>query len=152
MKKPPGLNADYAKTIMKLMSRVNTWVYEKTDGKIGGKFLRGAPVALLTTTGRKSGLERTTPLLYLKEDETIVVVASQGGRDGHPLWYLNLLENPEVKVQIEGDIFLRQARTADPDEKRRIWPKLVEMYQDFDDYQSWTEREIPVVLLEPRAE
>lgn len=150
MQKPPGLNADYAKTIMKLMSRLNTWVYRATNGRIGGKFLRGAPVALLTTIGRKSGLERTTPLLYLRDGDTIVVVASQGGRDEHPLWYLNLRAEPNVKLQIGAEVLERRARTASDEEADRYWPKLTEMYKDFDDYRSWTDRKIPVVLLEPR--
>jgi deazaflavin-dependent oxidoreductase (nitroreductase family) len=151
MKKPPGLDAKYAKWIIRKMSHINTWLYRKTDGKIGGKFLHGAPVALLTTIGRKSGLERTTPVLYLDDGDSFVVVASQAGRENHPLWYLNLVENPEVKLRIGKEVHELTARTAEESERQRLWPKLVEMYPDFDNYQSWTERKIPVVLLEPNS-
>ena len=149
MPRPPGLDMPHARFLVKWMSRLNTWVYQKSDGKIGGRFLRGAPVCLLTTTGRKSGLPRTVPLLYLTEDEKVVVVASKGGMKSHPLWYRNLVAKAEVYIQIGEVTYEMVARTAEGAERAALWPKLVSMYQDYDTYKEWTDREIPVVVLEP---
>ena len=134
---------------MRWMSRAQAWIYRRSGGRIGATFLRGAPVMLLTTVGRKSGLERTTPLLYLRDRDRVVCVASQAGRDDHPLWYLNLQANPAARVQIGQVTEELVAREASDDERRDLWPRLVQMYPDFDSYQSWTERRIPVMILEP---
>lgn len=149
-RKPPGLNAPWSRPIIKLMSRLNTWIYRMSKGRIGSRFVNDAPVLLLTTIGRKSGKERTTPVLYLEDGSNLVVVASQGGMDRHPLWYLNLRANPEVSVQVGEQRSERLAHVASEQERLRLWPQLVAMYPDFDSYQSWTEREIPVVVLAPR--
>lgn len=148
--RPDGLDSPLVPRIMRWMSHMNTWVYRKSGGRIGGRFLRGAPVCLLTTTGRKSGEPRTTPLLYLRDGDRVVVVASQGGMPKHPLWYLNLQATPECEVQIRKETLKLKARTASPEERAELWPRLIQMYSDFDDYQSWTDRVIPVVILEPR--
>ena len=108
-----------------------------------------SPVLLLTTTGRKTGEERTTPLLYLADGEDLVVVASNGGAPKHPAWLLNLRANPEATVEVGGRKLRVRAREAGPEEKERLWPKLVEMYGSYEDYRRRTDREIPVVLLEP---
>lgn len=139
-----------ANPIIKAMSRLNTWAYRASGGRIGGKFLRGAPVMLLTTVGRKSGQRRTAPLLYLRDGEKIVCVASKGGMPNHPLWFRNLEANPNVEVQIGSEIIPMRAAIANNDEKAMHWPKLTAMYRDFDDYQARTERDIPVVVLTPR--
>jgi deazaflavin-dependent oxidoreductase (nitroreductase family) len=146
---PKGLNSPQTTTIIKMMSRANTWLYKKTDGKVGGKFLQGAPVALLTTTGRKTGEPRISPLLYLREGNRVVLVASKGGSATHPMWYLNLKANPKVSVQIKDEVLHLSARDATEEERARYWPKLVEMYSSFDDYQSWTDRVIPIVICDP---
>lgn len=148
--RPPGLDAFHSKVIVKWMSQANVWLYRKTKGKWGGRF-RGVPVVLLTATGRKSGQPRTTPLLYLRDGDDVVVVASTGGMATHPLWYLNLQANPECSITLDGEDSPRTAHTADPDEKARLWPLLNELYSDFDMYQQWCEdsREIPVVILSP---
>ena len=146
---PKGLNSPQTTTIIKMMSRANTWLYKKTDGKVGGKFLQGAPVALLTTTGRKTGEPRISPLLYLREGNRVVLVASKGGSATHPMWYLNLKANPKVSVQIKDEMLHLSARDATEEERARYWPKLVEMYSSFDDYQSWTDRVIPIVICDP---
>lgn len=146
---PRGLNSPQTTTIIKVMSRANTWLYKKTDGKIGGKFLQGAPVALLTTTGRKTGEPRVSPLLFLREGNRIVLVASKGGSATHPMWYLNLKANPKVSVQIKDEVLNLTARDATEEERARYWPKLTAMYTSFDDYQSWTDRVIPVVICDP---
>ncbi len=146
---PRGLDSPQSKLIIKWMSRAQTWLYKKTDGKVGGKVLKGAPVALLTTTGRKTGEPRVSPLLYLRDGDRVVLVASQGGSAKHPLWYLNLKANPKVTVQIKDEVLNLTARDATDQERAEYWPKLVEMYSSFDDYQSWTDRVIPVVICEP---
>lgn len=147
--RPKGLDSPLTKLIIKWMSRANAFVYKKTDGKLGGKFLKGAAVALLTTTGRKTGEPRVSPLLYLRDGDRVVLVASQGGAAKNPMWYLNLKANPKVSIQIKDEVLDLTARDATEAERAEYWPKLVEMYSSFDDYQSWTDRVIPVVICEP---
>lgn len=146
---PRGLNSPQTETIIKWMSRAQSWLYRKTGGKLGGTFLQGAPVALLTTTGRKTGQPRVSPLLYLREGNRIILVASKGGAASNPMWYLNLKANPAVSVQIKDEVLNLTARDATEDERARYWPTLTKMYTSFDDYQSWTDRVIPVVICEP---
>ena len=146
---PRGLDSPQSKFITKWMSRINTFVYKKTDGKVGGKLPKGAPVALLTTTGRKTGEPRVSPLLYLRDGDRVILVASQGGAAKNPMWYLNLKANPKVSVQIKDEVVNLTARDATEAERTEYWPKLVEMYSSFDDYQSWTDRVIPVVICDP---
>ena len=135
---------------VKVMSAVNTWVFRASGGRIGGRFRGGAPVLLLTTTGRKTGQPRTAPLLYLKDGDTYVLVASKGGMSHHPLWFRNLEANPEVEIEVGRDKLAMTARRASSEEKAALWPKLVAMYRDYDDYQARTERDIPVVILSKR--
>lgn len=148
MEKPKSLNSPMTGFFIKWMSRVNTGMYRLSKGKWGGTFQK-RPVALLTTTGRKSGQPRVSPLLYLREGDRVILVASQGGRDKHPLWYLNLKANPNVTVQIKDEVLHLKARDATEEERKEYWPKLVDMYSSFDDYQSWTDRVIPVVICDP---
>ena len=121
--------------------------YIETDGKEGHDWRRGAPVLLLTTVGRRSGRMYTTPLIYQQDRDNYVVVASKGGADSHPEWYLNLEAEPEVEVQVWGDRFPAQARSATPEERSRLWPKMCVVWPDYDTYQQKTQREIPVVIL-----
>jgi deazaflavin-dependent oxidoreductase (nitroreductase family) len=137
--------------VVKVMSGLNTFVYRLTGGRVGGRFMRGAPVLLLITVGRKSGEKRTAPLLYIKEGNDYVVVASKGGMSHHPLWYRNLEANPEVEIELGRDTIKARGRRAGDAEKKALWPKLVAMYPDYDDYQARTDRDIPVVILTPSA-
>lgn len=137
------------KPILRLLSRLNVGVYRLTHGRVGGRFLRGAPVCLVTTVGRRSGTRRTVPLIYLEDGERVVLVASQGGMPRHPLWYRNLETHPEAEVQIGRRRRRLRARTASPEEKAALWPRLCAVYPDYDDYKQRTDREIPVVILEP---
>ena len=121
--------------------------YRETDGAEGHEW-RGTKTLLLTTTGRRSGEARTTPLIYAPFGEAYAIVASKGGSDEPPAWYLNLNEDPAVEVQILGDRFKARARTATPEEKTEAWPKMVSEWPDYDRYQELTSREIPIVLLE----
>ncbi|MET0838281.1 MAG: nitroreductase/quinone reductase family protein [Marmoricola sp.] len=153
--KPEGLDGELARRVIKLMASVNVRVYKLTRGRVGGSWRIGAgwkdpvPICLVEHRGRRTGRLRTTPLVYLRDDDRVVVVASQAGRPQHPLWYRNLQADPSVTVQIRGDRSRMQARTADPVERAELWPRLVDLYRDYDSYQSWTDREIPVVILEP---
>ena len=148
-KSPPRfLNAPWVTFFMRWMAKGNTWIYKRSNGKLGGTF-QGAPVALLTTTGRKTGEPRVSPLLYLREGDRVILGASRGGSDKHPLWYLNLKANPKVSVQIKDEILALTARDANEAERKQYWPKMVAMYPSYDDYQSWTDRTIPIVICDP---
>lgn len=107
------------------------------------------PAALLTTVGRKSGQHRTTPTLYLRDGERVILPASFGGRAEHPTWYLNLRTNPIVEVQIGSDRLQMSARDATESERARYWPKLIEMYPPYRGYREATDRKIPLVVCEP---
>ena len=111
----------FANPIIKLMSRANTWIYRATNGRVGGRFLRGAPVLLLTTVGRKSGAPRVAPLIYGRDGDRVLLIASKGGMDHHPLWYHNLVASPEVDVQIGAEGRRMIARTVRPAEKKVLW-------------------------------
>jgi F420H(2)-dependent quinone reductase len=148
MEKPKRLNDPRVTFFIKWMSRINTWLYRSTKGKLGGTFQK-SPVALLTTTGRKTGEKRVSPLIYLRDGERVIVVASRGGSDKHPLWYLNLKADPKVSVQIKDEVLQLRARDATTEEREQYWPRLVELYPPYQDYQSWTERTIPIVICEP---
>ena len=145
---PSSLNAPWVTILMKWMGRATTVVYRLSNGKLGGTF-QSSPVALLTTTGRKSGEPRVSPLLYLREGGRVILVASQGGRDTNPMWYLNLKANPKVSVQIKGEVLQLQARDASAQERDEYWTKLTAMYPTLDDYQAWTDRVIPIVICDP---
>jgi deazaflavin-dependent oxidoreductase (nitroreductase family) len=154
--RPKGLDTDRTRSIIKVMARANVWVYRATGGRVGGTWRVGAalrkpvPICLLEHRGRRTGTVRTTPLVYLVDGPRLIVVASQAGRAEHPMWYLNLLAHPDVTVQVCRERRAMRARVADPAERALLWPKLVDLYADYDSYQSWTDRVIPVVVLEPR--
>jgi deazaflavin-dependent oxidoreductase (nitroreductase family) len=121
--------------------------YEATDGEEGHDW-QDTVTLILTTTGRKSGEERKTPLIYQEHDGDYLIVASKGGAPEPPAWFLNLEANPEVGVQVKGDRFTARARTATPEEKPEMWRKMTSTWPAYDEYQEKTEREIPVVVLE----
>lgn len=146
---PRALNSKQTGTIIKWMSRANTWIFKKSGGKFGDKFLRGAPVGILTTIGRKSGEPRESPLLFLQEGSRIILVASQGGRANNPMWYLNLKANPQVTFQTKTELLTLTAREATDVERDEYWPKLDAMYPDFVNYRSYTDRKIPIILCDP---
>ncbi|HVO27174.1 MAG TPA: nitroreductase family deazaflavin-dependent oxidoreductase [Candidatus Margulisiibacteriota bacterium] len=138
--------------VIKLWSRLNTWVYRVSDGRIAGRFPGGAPVLLLTTIGRKSGQPQTAPLLYLTDGDNYVVVASKGGMSHHPLWFKNLEANPRVELEVGSRKISATAQRATDAQKAGLWPLLVAMYPSYADYQARTTRDIPVVILTPQAE
>lgn len=132
---------------MTLFGQEHVERYRETDGEEGHEW-RGTTALILTTTGRRSGEERSTPLIYQPYGDDYLVVASKGGADDPPAWYLNLQENPEVDVQVKGERFRARARTAGREEKAGMWKVMTDAWPAYDDYQEKTEREIPVVVLE----
>lgn len=136
------------RSVPRFVGKLHGFLYQLSGGRVGGR-IRGAPVVLLTTTGRKSGRPRTTPLLALPDGENTVVIASNGGSDQQPAWWLNLQANPDAELQVGPEKRRVRAETAGEEERARLWPRLVEMYSDYDRYQQGTERTIPVVFLRP---
>ena len=132
--------------LVRVLGRMHVRLYRLTGGRFVGHVGK-APILLLTTTGRRSGQPRTTPLLYLRDAERLAIVASFGGHPKHPVWYLNLTANPAVTVQVGREKFSATANTASAEERERLWPQLVELYSGYAGYQEKTAREIPVVLL-----
>ena len=130
-----------------LFGREHVSRYVETDGREGHEW-NGVPTLILTTTGRKSGRKISTPLIYGRHGDGFLVVASKGGADQPPAWYLNLQANPEVEVQVKGDKFRAHARTATPEEKPELWPIMTKEWPPYDEYQTKTDRDIPVVVLE----
>ena len=124
--------------------------YRETDGKEGHDWREGSTVLLLTTKGRKSGLDRTVPLIYDRDGDKAVIVASKGGAPDHPGWFKNLVQTPEAEVQILGDHIPVRAREAEGDERVRLWEQMNRMWPHYEEYQAKTDRRIPVVVLEPR--
>lgn len=155
--RPAQLDSPIVAALIKVGSRLNTRLYRLSGGRLGNRwrvgsaFRKPAPVGLLTTTGRKTGEPRTVPLLYLRDGEDIVLVASQGGLPRNPAWYLNLAADPAVEFQIGRRRIPLTARTASASEREALWPRLVDLYADFDTYDAWTDREIPVVICAPRT-
>jgi len=123
--------------------------YLATDGREGGVWM-GGPVIILTTTGARSNKLRRTPLIRVKDGDNYLVVASMGGAPDHPQWYHNVVANPEVTVQDLGEVHKLRARTASPEEKAALWPVANAVWPDYDKYQESTDRDIPLVICEPR--
>jgi proline iminopeptidase len=123
-------------------------LYRETDGETGHDWREGSSILLLTTTGRSSGNETTTPLIYNLDGDAPVIVASKGGAADDPGWFKNLAKTPEVGVQIKGDRFHAHARVAEGEERERLWKLMNEVWPHYDEYATKTDREIPVVVLE----
>jgi proline iminopeptidase len=122
--------------------------YQETDGEEGYVWREGSTILLLTTRGRKTGNPTTTPLIYDLDGGDPVIVASRGGAPEHPGWYRNILKNPHVDVQIKGEKFHAHPRTVEGEERERLWKQMNKMWPHYDEYQTKTDREIPVVVLE----
>jgi proline iminopeptidase len=121
--------------------------YRETRGEVG-HIWNGVPCLLLTTSGRRTGEPRTVPLIYGESDDAYVIVASKGGHPEHPGWYRNLAANPEVELQVGAEVFPARARTAEGEERDRLWRVMTAIWPGYDEYQAKTDREIPVVVLE----
>ena len=155
-RKPPGLDSAFGRNVTKYMARLHVFLYRRTGGRIGARHRIGpalfkpVPRLLLDHVGRSSGTAYTTPLLYLEDGGDLVVVASSGGMKNDPQWYRNLMAAPDTTVQVGPDVRRVHATTVSSAEREQLWPRLVELYSDYASYQSWTDREIPVVRLTPR--
>jgi deazaflavin-dependent oxidoreductase (nitroreductase family) len=128
----------------------HTAVYRATHGAIGHRFPGSPPMLLLDHVGAKSAIKRTSPLAYGRAGESLVVVASKGGYSKNPAWFHNLMANPDTSVQVGSRRLPVHARMADPHERERLWPLMVSVYGGYEDYRRRTEREIPLVVLDPR--
>lgn len=137
----------YRQPDLSLLGEEHVRVYRETNGETGYLW-NGSPTLLLTTKGRKSGEPRTIAIIYTPVADSYVIIASKGGSPTHPKWYLNVLDDPHVKVQVKADVFDAVARTAGPGERERLWAEAVKNWPNYDTYQSRTTREIPVVVLE----
>ena len=139
----------YSAPDITLLGDEHVKAYRETNGE-QGYLWNGATALLLTTTGRKSGQPRTSPLIFAQDGDDYLVVASMGGAPQHPQWYLNLTANPEAEVQVKGEHVPVTARTASDDEKPRLWKIVTEQWPNYDVYQTRTDRVIPLVVLSPR--
>ena len=129
----------------------HTLVYRASGGHIGHRFPGMPPVLLLDHVGAKSGTKRTSPLVYVDDGADVVLVASKGGHPRHPAWFHNLRANPDATIQVGSERRAVKARVANAEERKRLWPKAVATYGGYAGYQERTDREIPIVILEPRA-
>lgn len=134
--------------LMRFMSATHTFWYQMSGG-IVGRSVFGAPILLLTAKGRKTGRAHTTPLIYLQDGADFAIVGSMGGSDHHPAWFLNLRAHPDAEVQVGRARTRVRAEVASDEERARLWPRLVEIYSNYDEYQKKTARKIPVVVLRP---
>jgi deazaflavin-dependent oxidoreductase (nitroreductase family) len=148
MPKPPPSSSPFWK-VFEVFTRANLYAFRATKGRLGGKIM-GAPVLLLHHVGRKSGKPRVSPLIYTPDEPNLVVVASKGGVDRHPAWFHNLMAMGTTEVELPGGERRRvRPRVAEGEERERLWAKAVAVYKPYAEYQTYTERQIPVVVLEP---
>ena len=133
--------------LMKYFARAHIWVYRRTNGRLGARLL-WFPAALITTTGRKTGKQRTTPTLYLQDGDRVILPASFGGRDASPGWYRNLKSDPKVHIQIRGEHRDLIARDANDAERNLYWRKLIRIYPPYRGYRQAADRVIPLVVCE----
>ena len=137
--------------LTRVVTGVHRFWFTATNGLIGRR-VAGMPVLMLTTTGRKSGKKRDTMLTSpLIEDDRVVLVASYGGDPRHPKWFLNLRETPDVEITMKGRRRPMRARVATQHEKDELWPRVTRKYRGYAQYQNWTDRDIPLVILEPAS-
>jgi len=144
--------ADRMWPVLNRMMEGHAVIYRASGGRIGHRFPGAPPMLLLDHVGAKSGTVRTTPLVYFNDGPNVVIVASKGGHPRNPAWYHNLRANPDTTVQIGAERRTVHARVASPEERERLWPKAVATYAGYGNYQKRTGREIPLVILEPRAD
>lgn len=134
--------------LLKIITRLNVWVFKKSRGRLWKNFPGGFPICVVGMIGKKSGQLREVALIHLPKDDGVLLVASKGGMDTHPLWYYNIKANPNIEVTVAGTSRQLVARQVSDEEKRDLWPYLVSLYPDFDEYQARTDRNIPVFYCE----
>jgi deazaflavin-dependent oxidoreductase (nitroreductase family) len=138
----------FMKWVFKQFIRFQIFMYRRSGGKRMG-VLRGMPLLLLTTVGRKTGMERVSPVMYIRDGENYVITASNSGEDKHPAWFVNLQAHPQTRIEVDGMTKSVTAHQASPEEKARLWAHLVAQAPFFDDYRKKTTRDIPMVILQP---
>jgi deazaflavin-dependent oxidoreductase (nitroreductase family) len=138
------------KLIFKIFTGMHTFIYRLSDGRLGGE-MRGFHVLLLTTVGRKSGKRRTTPLGYFTEGGNYIIIASNGGLDTHPAWYFNIKHQPRVTIQVKDQVLAVTGETASPEERSRLWQRLIQIAPVYAGYEKQTKRVIPLVILKPNS-
>ena len=134
------------RSLQRLFMKGHVSLYRLTGGKVGG----GEHLLILTTTGRKSGVERDTPLFFFSDSDHYIVIASNGGAPKHPVWWLNLQSNPQARIQVNSRVIPVTAQQADAEERKRLWAIIAEKYKNFVEYQKRADREIPIIVLTPR--
>ena len=134
----------------KQITRFNVWIYRRTNGRIGGKF-DDAPLCVLHHVGAKSGQARETPLTYMPDGDRVILIASYGGAPKSPSWYFNLKAHPDVEIERFGKREPMTVHQADAAERAELWPRITSMYPGYGDYQTRTDREIPVMVCVPRS-
>lgn len=143
--------ADRSWPLLRRLMGAHAAIYRASNGLIGHRFPGAPPTLLLEHTGAKSGRRRISPLVYARDGENVILVASKGGYPKNPAWFHNLMAHPDTTVQIGSNRLPVHARVADAAERERLWPVVVGVYKGYEGYQRRTEREIPLVILEPRA-
>ena len=142
--------ADKSWPVLRRLMGLHTVAYRATGGRVGHRFPGTPPMLLLDHVGAKSGVKRTTPLVYVADGNDIVLVASKGGNPKNPAWYHNLKANPDTTVQVGSEQKRVRARVANDEERKRLWPMAVKTYSGYDGYRKRTDRKIPLIVLEPR--
>jgi F420H(2)-dependent quinone reductase len=142
--------ADRSWPVLRRVMGGHTAIYRATNGIIGHRLPGTPPILLLDHEGARSATRRTTPLAYVSDGGDVILVASKGGYPRNPAWFHNLMANPDTSIQIGSSRRRVHARVANPEERERLWPEVVKAYRGYDDYQRRTDREIPLVILEPR--
>ena len=141
----------FVRFFMRWATRLNVAVFRASKGRLMNRFIGGYPVCIVTTVGAKSGKTRRIALIHLPHGDNKLLVASQGGMEKNPVWYHNIVAHPEIQIMVEGQDRAYRARRVSDEEKAELWPHLLSMYPDFDEYQARTDRNIPVFTCEPVA-
>lgn len=144
----PASSVGLTRIFIKAFTRLNVWGYKLSRGRLFNTFPGGFPICIVTTTGARSGRKRAVALIHLPLGEDKLLVASQGGMDTHPVWYYNVKAHPELEIMFGPESHRYRARQVSDDEKRELWPHLLRLYPEFDEYQARTDRNIPVFRCE----
>ena len=145
----PEKSIPITRFIMRWATRLQVAVFRATKGRMMNKFIGGYPVCIVTTTGAKTGKTRRIALIHLPHGDNKLLVASQGGMPKNPVWYYNIKAHPDIQIMVDGQEKTYRARQVSDDEKAALWPHLLSLYPDFDEYQARTDRNIPVFSCEP---
>lgn len=145
----PEKAISFIRKVLKYYTRFNVWVFKKSKGRLLTKFPGGYPICIVGMIGKKSQQRREIALIHIAKDNDIILIASQGGMDKNPLWYHNFIANPKIDIMVSGgEKNNYRARLVDEEEKASLWPHILSIYPDFDEYQARTDRAIPVFVCE----